>query len=174
MNNYIHLNTGDLLKENISDRDCRIECFNRNTSGYNIHVICCQFSSKHEIEINWEELVGNVADNIQKKLDEIIEVYNIYILFFQPELDENLVNKIERNRFSSRKMVVNKDMPVSIEILEKFVEQKLFELEIEKVRESGLISEELQFLDKEDIKENERALEIYISKKAGVFNEKNK
>ena len=159
MNNYIHLNTGDLLKENISDRDCRIECFNRNTSGYNIHVICCQFSSKHEIEINWEELVGNVADNIQKKLDEIIEVYNIYI---------------ERNRFSSRKMVVNKDMPVSIEILEKFVEQKLFELEIEKVRESGLISEELQFLDKEDIKENERALEIYISKKAGVFNEKNK
>ena len=71
-------------------------------------------------------------------------------------------------------MVVNKDMPVSIEILEKFVEQKLFELEIEKVRESGLISEELQFLDKEDIKENERALEIYISKKAGVFNEKNK
>lgn len=174
MNNYIHLNTGDLLKENISDKDCRIECFNRNTSGYNIHVICCQFSSKHEIEINWEELVGNVADNIQKKLDEIIEVYNIYILFFQPELDENLVNKIERNRFSSRKIVVNKDMPVSIEILQKFVEQKLFELEIEKVRESGLISEELQFLDKEDIKENERELEIYISKKAGVFNEKNK
>lgn len=75
------------------------------------------------------------------------------------------MNKIEQNRFSSRKIVVNKDMPVSIEILEKFVERKLFELEIEKVRESGLISEELQFLDKEDIKENERALEIYISKK---------
>ena len=33
-------------------------------------------------ENNWEELVTNVADVVQKKLKELIEIFNIYIYFF--------------------------------------------------------------------------------------------
>ena len=55
-------------------------------------------SDVKELENNWEELVTNVADIVQKKLKELIEIFNIYIIFFQVGIDEFVVDKIEQNK----------------------------------------------------------------------------
>lgn len=119
------------LREDIADENCRIVYLKRMTHNYFIHIICCQFSSENELERNWEELVGNVSGAIQKKIKELIEIYNVYIVFFQGKISDALLYKIEQNKYSSRKIVITADMPAERSQLEALVDAKLFGLKIE-------------------------------------------
>lgn len=103
MTQYVRMKDSEVLKDNIIDSLCKIVYLKRREDGYYIHIVSCQFSDMQALEMNWEELVNNVADVIQKRLDKIIEIYNIYIIFFQPKIEESLVAKVEQNKYSSRK-----------------------------------------------------------------------
>ena len=83
MTDYVYLDDEEILKDNILDSKCKIVHLKRRTQGYFIHIVCCQFSDEQSLEKNWEELINNVANAIQKNLKELIEIFNIYVLFFQ-------------------------------------------------------------------------------------------
>ena len=129
---YTYINDAEEIKDNISDNKCKIVHMKRKSNGYFINVICCQFSDEEQLKNNWEELVTNVADVVQKNLVKRIEIFNVYIIFFQSEINGVIEDSIEQNKYSSRKLVINKRMPESNEELKGIINQKLFELNIEK------------------------------------------
>lgn len=161
---YTYINDEEEIKDNISDNKCKIVHMKRKSNGYFINVICCQFSDEEQLKNNWEELVTNVADVVQKNLVKRIEIFNVYIIFFQSEINGVIEDSIEQNKYSSRKLVINKRMPGSNEELEGIINQKLFELNIEK-DDMGqkLVIKNIDFLNDFAREEQETALEEYIS-----------
>ena len=161
----IYIDDVEGLKDNISDNNCKVIHIKKEVKGYSIHVICCQFSNTRELENNWEELVTNVADVVQKKLKELIEIFNIYIIFFQTDMNRGVMDKIEQNKYSSMKLVINQEMPKDREELKKVISKKLFELDIEKDDNKGNFAiNEMDFLNNNE--NFELALEQYIEKRA--------
>jgi len=116
--------------------------------------------------MNWEELVNNVADVIQKRLDKIIEIYNIYIIFFQPKIEESLVAKVEQNKYSSRKIVIAENMPENMSDLEEMIDIRLFRLYIENNVDKQFCIKNMEFLGNCNVEEGEISLEKYITKLA--------
>lgn len=164
---YICIEDEEELKDNISDSGRKVVHMKREVNGYFIHVICCQFSDVKELENNWEELVTNVADIVQKKLKELIEIFNIYIIFFQVGIDEFVVDKIEQNKYSSRKLVINQKMPEDRDELKNIISRKLFELDIEKDNSKpNFVIKEMDFLNDSESENREFAMEQYIEKRA--------
>ena len=123
-----------------------------------------EVSDEEELKANWGEVVNNVADIIQKKLEEVIEIFNVYIIFFQEEVDTATVDLIEQNKYSSRKLVINEKMPEDKDELEKIISEKLFELYIEKDNDEEFIISGLEFLNTCNREECESKLEQYIEK----------
>lgn len=117
----------DLLKEDILCEGIEVEHFKKNLGMYDANIICYQFASEEDLKKYWNEAVNNVAIHIQSKVKKMIEAYNIYIFFFMPNnIDKSLVYEIEQDKYSSRKIVVNRVMPDSRQELEELVEEKLF------------------------------------------------
>ena len=172
---YICIEDEEELKDNISDSGSKVVHMKREVNGYFIHVICCQFSDVKELENNWEELVTNVADIVQKKLKELIEIFNIYIIFFQVGIDEFVVDKIEQNKYSSRKIVLRKEMPDDKTKLEQIISSKLFDLKIEKENsEQCCFTDSMDFITSFNDENCEKELEKYIEECAWeAMNEKN-
>lgn len=163
MTDYVYLDDEEILKDNILDSKCRIVHLKRRTQGYFIHIVCCQFSDEQSLEKNWEEIINNVANAIQKNLKELIEIFNIYILFFQPECDAVMAYQIEQNKFLSRKLVMEQQMPEENEKLELILSEKLFDLNIEMDNKaSELFVDEMDFLNSYEGEECEHKLEQYI------------
>lgn len=77
MTDYVYLDDEEILKDNILDSKCRIVHLKKRTQGYFIHIVCCQFSDEQSLEKNWEEIINNVANAIQKNLKELIEIYTM-------------------------------------------------------------------------------------------------
>ena len=161
---YTYINDAEEIKDNISDNKCKIVHMKRKSNGYFINVICCQFSDEEQLKNNWEELVTNVADVVQKNLVKRIEIFNVYIIFFQEEVDTATVDLIEQNKYSSRKLVINEKMPEDKDELEKIISEKLFELYIEKDNDEEFIISGLEFLNTCNREECESKLEQYIEK----------
>ena len=75
------------------------------------------------------------------------------------------MDKIEQNKYSSRKLVINQEMPKYREELKKVISKKLFELDIEKDDNKGNFAiNEMDFLNNNE--NFELALEQYIEKRA--------
>lgn len=175
MNNYIYMNKIESLKDDILDDGCEVVCLKRNVNGYFIHIICCQFSDEGSLGNNWEEFMCNVADFLQKKLTKLIEIYNIYIIFFEKGAEESIINKIEQNKYFARKIVLKEDMPSKKNDIEQILNQKLFDLEIEmENREKELFINDMSFLNTSDEEKRKRNFEKYIENIVrGHANEKN-
>lgn len=175
MTQYVRMKDSEVLKDNIIDSLCKIVYLKRREDGYYIHIVSCQFSDMQALEMNWEELVNNVADVIQKRLDKIIEIYNIYIIFFQPKIEESLVAKVEQNKYSSRKIVIAENMPENMSDLEEMIDIRLFRLYIENNVDKQFCIKNMEFLGNCNVEEGEISLEKYITKLAmGEKYEKNK
>lgn len=133
MRDYIFIEDTKQLEDNILDKACKIIYMKRNVKNYFIHIICCNFSNEGTLRENWRELVNNVSEIIQKGLQKLIEIYNVYIIFFQKNIeDDALIYEIEQNKYSSRKIVMKQEFPADKEKLVKIINSKLFGLKIEK------------------------------------------
>lgn len=132
MMEYIYSEELDGVKEYLTDSRCRIVYMKRKAGNYDIHIVCCQFSDKDELKAGWQSLMSYVSKKIQVRNTELIEIYNVYIVIFQPEISEVLLNEIEQNKYSSRKIILGESMPENKERLEEIISSKLFRLNIEK------------------------------------------
>lgn len=175
MKDYIYFEDVESLKDNILDDDCKIVYMKRNTADYYIHIVCCQFSDLESLERNWKEVVNNVSEVVQKKLQNLIEIYNVYIVFFQPQVKESLIYNIEQNKYSSRKVVLKKELPDDKEKLEQIINSKLFDLEIEiENNDKYCFIDGMDFAAVFDENNCETELKQYIDKCAWeAINEKN-
>ncbi|MBV4438457.1 ABC-three component system middle component 1 [Clostridium tyrobutyricum] len=143
-----------LIKENIDCDNLRVCHFeekveNKNKKEYELNIICCTFNKEEDLNNYWKRIVDNVALYVQSKLEKTIELYNVYIIFFIEEINEQLLYKIEQDKYSSRKIVIKKAMPMSEEELKDIVNKRLFYFDIEKSQNNFSISEILMNSEKE-------------------------
>ena len=78
MRDYNYIDDVEVLKDNILDEDCKIIYMKQKAEDYFIHIICCQFTDVESLKMNWKELVNNVSEVVQKRLNDLIEIYNVY------------------------------------------------------------------------------------------------
>jgi len=144
----------ELIKENIECGSLRVLHFeekikNNNKKEYALNIICCAFNNEKDLNDYWKVIVDNVAIHVQSKLESIIELYNVYIIFFIEEINEQLLYKIEQDKYSSRKIVIKKAMPMSEEELKDIISKRLFYFDIEKSENDFSISKILKSYGKE-------------------------
>lgn len=133
-----------LIKEGISDGDIKINHYIKWYDDYDINIICCEFSKKEFLENDWHKVVENIAMYIQMEIEEEIEYYNIYTIFFFQEKDKKLSSTIESNKYSSRKIVIDKKMPESEKELEEIIDDRLFNIKIEEYEKIEKISSNIE------------------------------
>lgn len=143
-----------LIKENIDCEDVRIYHFckdinNVNKENYSLNIICCEFKYLEDLKSNWNTLSENVALYIQSKLEKVIELYNIYIIFFTTEIDDNLFYEIEQDKYSSRKIIINSSMPWFEEEVKACINQRLFKFCIEGAQHDFCLDNEIKKYDEE-------------------------
>ncbi|MCF6129324.1 hypothetical protein L1S35_06540 [Flavobacterium sp. AS60] len=106
MENYL-IYKEDLLKDLSSRFDTLNFKFVIEKIGINISVLFVHGTSKSFQESDtWEKISGEIALKYQSKIDNIVDKWNIYIIYVAVDhVSKELKNKIENNRFSSRKIV---------------------------------------------------------------------
>lgn len=144
----------ELIKENIECDIVKVVRFeekikNNNRKEYKLNIICCSFDNEQDLKDYWRIIVDNVALYIQSKLEKVIELYNVYIIFFIDDINEELLYKIEQDKYSSRKIIIKKAMPESEEKLKSVVSKRLFYFNIEKAVNNFSILEILNNCEKE-------------------------
>lgn len=144
----------ELIKENIECDRVKVVRFeekikNNNRKEYKLNIICCSFDNEQDLKDYWRIIVDNVALYIQSKLEKVIELYNVYIIFFIDDINEELLYIIEQDKYSSRKIIIKKAMPESEEKLKSVVNKRLFYFNIEKAVNNFSILEILNNCEKE-------------------------
>lgn len=128
----------ELIKENIECNNLRVYHFEEkikcNKKGeYKVNIISCEFNNGKDLGDNWKMIVDNVALYVQSNLEKYIELYNVYVIFFMNKIDEQLLSRIEQDKYSSRKIVIKSYMPETTEEIESVISNRLFNFNIEKV-----------------------------------------
>ncbi len=93
---------------------------------YKISIFCCSFENKELLRNHYRDVVNSIAINVQAKMVKKIEMYNIYILFFTKEQDYNLAFEIEKDMYSSRKIVIFDELSNDDTKIDQIINEKLF------------------------------------------------
>lgn len=130
----------NLIKQDIDNEHILIKHYINNSDEYEINIICCEFKDKKLLEKNWYKIIENIAMYVQTELTEEIECYNVYTIFFCKDVDKNLLNIIEHDKYSSRKIVINENMPKSNKELLTLINDRLFTIRINKEEQYNKIN----------------------------------
>jgi hypothetical protein len=137
----------DFIKEQLQIENFEIICFKKYLCNYEVNIICCHFENKETLKEYWCQVVDYVAINIQAELSKVIELFNVYIIFFCNGVDEDLIYTIEQDKYSSRKIVINDKMASNIESLKSMIEERIIKFEFEKVESNRMIEKWLKSYD---------------------------
>lgn len=94
-------------------------------------IICSSVHSK-TISESWEKIVGLIAGIYQSALTNEFSKWNIYLVFFSKEpLDLALKYKIENNKFSMRKIVINERLLPSGQSVHEYLNSEILGLDLQ-------------------------------------------
>lgn len=111
-----------------------LTCWEYKEDNYSLYIFSIQLKNRDELLKVHEELRDYIAIYFQSQfLEKDIERWNIYQFFLiQGKVDENTKQKIEQDKFSTRKIIHDdKQKELLDEDIEKLINQELFDFEIE-------------------------------------------
>ncbi|WNH07671.1 ABC-three component system middle component 1 [Thalassobellus suaedae] len=111
-----------------------LTCWEYKEDKYSLYMFSIQLKSQDDLLKIHEELRDYIAIYFQSQiLEKDIERWNIYQFFFiQEKVDDNTKQKIEQDKFSTRKIIHDdKQKELLDEDIEKLINQELFDFEIE-------------------------------------------
>lgn len=111
-----------------------LTCWEYKEDNYSLYMFSIQLKSQDDLLKIHEELRDYIAIYFQSQiLEKNIERWNIYQFFFiQEKVDDNTKQKIEQDKFSTRKIIHDdKQKELLDEDIEKLINQELFDFEIE-------------------------------------------
>lgn len=74
-----------------------------------ISIFIAKVDSNEQLDEHWDKISGSIASYYQSYLDDDYEKWNIYILYIAAfEVEQSIKYKIENDRFSCRKIVIDK------------------------------------------------------------------
>lgn len=80
---------------------------NAGDSGY-ISCFVCKIEDNQTLEKHWSHIASLIAVNYQAKLDDELEIWNIYLVFILAvEVKKPLKYQIENDKFSMRKIILD-------------------------------------------------------------------
>lgn len=124
-------NTEQLTKLEKSFPDFKIntyKCLNKTKSVFNI--FCLTTEKQNLLLAEWENIVSNVAGNFQIDFETEFEKWNLYIMFFVKEkCSKALKYKIENDKFSSRKIVIDNFTGIENDY-SKIIKSRIFNLDL--------------------------------------------
>lgn len=135
------------ILENIKEDEVNIVHLQKNLGGYCANIICCEFTNDNVLDEYWQKIVDNVAINIQTVLNENIELYNVYIIFFIKEIKAELIYKIEQDKYSSRKIIIEDSMSKSEIDLIETINDRLFKFNVDNSKINLNLDEKLKNID---------------------------
>lgn len=115
-----------------------LQLYKRDMTGYYSWILCCDVLDTEYLDKHWENIIDNLAIYVQSDLEVDIERYNLYVIFFiNTSINSKLKNKIEQDKYSSRKIIVNNSMPKQHEELSKKVEELLFNINFREYKKNA-------------------------------------
>lgn len=119
------------MEERLTAYDIR--CLRKEQENFNIYVFSITTDNGRDLSEVWNPLTNVIANYFQTTLDKEIERWNIYITFIVKErVDKSLKYLIEQNRFSCRKLVMDRTETQDSKYICEFIEQRIFGLNIKK------------------------------------------
>ncbi len=169
----------EIIYSEIDNENFKIVYKERNVGlveQYKIRVFCCSFENNDLLRNHYRDVVNSIAINVQAKIDIKIERYNIYILFFTKDEDYDLAFEIEKDMYSSRKIVIFDELSDDLEKIEQIINEKLFyihneikqnqtefELDIFKLDRNYEIKEYIDNISLDEIKSNKFDIENIVN-----------
>lgn len=134
------LNKADHIIESLKQKDEIISfehltCWEYKEDNYSLYMFSIQLKNQEELLKLHEELRDYIAIYFQSQiLEKDIERWNIYQFFFiQEKVDDSTKQKIEQDKFSTRKIIHdNRQQILSDDEIKILINQELFDFEIDK------------------------------------------
>lgn len=102
---------------------------NSTNRKYNCHIFSFEIKDEVCLSNEWEGIVATLASDFQADLDSKIERWNVYVVFvLANEIISDLKYKIEQDKYSSRKLVLDGQNINSEGDLIQVIETKLFQI----------------------------------------------
>ena len=135
----MQLNKVNHIIESLEEKDETISfenltCWEYKEDNYSLYIFSIQLKNQDELLKVHEELRDYIAIYFQSQiLEKDVERWNIYQFFFiQEKVDHNTKQKIEQDKFSTRKIIHDdKQKELLDEDIKKIINQELFDFEIE-------------------------------------------
>lgn len=118
--------------------------------SWKISVFTSLFDSQGALDKLWQDISSVLASTFQVQLkgrENEFEKWNIYIIYVcKEEVDKTLKNKIENNKFSSRKIVEDKfDGELTDERVNEFIIKHITNTDLQVIVESTIENTELDY-----------------------------
>lgn len=100
----------------------------------NEHISCivCSSDNIEAIAERWEHVVGSVAGTYQASLTDEFSKWNIYLVFFTKyPLDIPLKYRIENNKFSMRKIVIDQNSIPLGQTIHEYLNSEILGLDLQ-------------------------------------------
>lgn len=136
----MQLNKVDHIIQSLKEKDETLSfenltCWEYKEDNYSLYMFSIQLGNHDDLLKIHEELRDYIAIYFQSQiLEKDIERWNIYQFFFIKEkVDDNTKQKIEQDKFSTRKIIHdNIQKELLDEEIKKLIKQELFDFKIEK------------------------------------------
>ncbi len=155
--------------------------------GVRCHIFAIQIDSETQLKKDWESITNRIAIDFQADFEDEYESWNVYEVFLtKSEISKDLKYKIGNDKYSSRKIVMDKISPaISEDEIKERISKRIFQLDldIEEIAEKPkkdlskildpklfklIYGKELDGLTKDGKKEREKRFEELLE---GYFHE---
>lgn len=111
------------------------------TNGEPINCFLCRISSQETLEQTWSRVTSLIAAEFQTHLESDFEIWNIYLVFVCSfPVDRALQYRIENDRFSMRKIILQEPEDISIEQLALHLNNDVLGLDLRLFEKSPSVS----------------------------------
>lgn len=101
-----------------------ISYWKEDIAQHSCHLFVVKIGSEEQLLDLWEKITARIALGFQSNLEQEIEIYNIYLVFFvNNKISKELKYKIEQNKYCCRKLV--EDEFGEMEFSETFISEQI-------------------------------------------------
>lgn len=119
--------------------------------GVRCHIFTIQIDSEMHLKEIWESLTDRIAIDFQADFENEFESWNVYVVFLsESEISRGLKYKIENDKYSSRKIVMDEiSSPINEDEIIERISKRIFQLDIFADKPHDDIQQDLsQIIDK--------------------------
>ena len=100
--------------------------------GVRCHIFTIQIVPETDLADIWEDFTNTIAGNFQTDFEDEYESWNVYVVFLAEfEIDRALKYKIENDKYSSRKIVMDEiSPPIDNDKIVELISKRIFQLDI--------------------------------------------